>query len=335
MSASFLPPVHRRGALRLIGATAAGALGIAAAPALAQEFPGRGPVRIVVPFPPGGAVDSLARLVATELATKWKQSVVVDNRPGANQIIGTQAVASAAPDGYTLLLATTGHAINATLLEGKLPYNPVKDFAPAAFSATAPNILVAHPSAGASLRELLAQLRASPGKLNAGHPGVGTTQHLTLEILKSATKTDYGIVGYKGTAPALNALLAGEVSFMFDVAAAIPHVKAGKLRALAVTSPARYSLLPDVPTLAEAGLPGVEIFSWYAFLAPAATPAPVLERINRDIDEVLQQPAVRQRLVAYGLEPAKRMQPVEIARFVESEAGRWGKVIRDAGVKAE
>jgi tripartite-type tricarboxylate transporter receptor subunit TctC len=334
MSDSLSSP-RRRTALRLLAAAAASSGLAAPLVARAQEFPQKGPVRLVVPFPPGGAVDALARVVAAELTTKWKQSVVVDNKPGGNQIIGTQAVATAAPDGYTLLLATTGHAVNATLIQAKLPYDPLKDFTPLTLSATAPNILVAHPSAPATLKDLVAYMRAHPGKLNAGHPGVGTTLHLNLEILKSATHTDFAVVGYKGTAPALNALLAGEVAFMFDVTAAIPHVKSGRLRALAVTSTERSSQLPDVPTMAEAGVPGVDVFSWYAFMAPAGTPSAVVDRLNRDINSVLEDPAVRQRLLTYGLEPGKRMSAPQVARFVQGEVRRWGNVIREAKVQAE
>ena len=301
-------------------------------PARAQSFPDR-PVRIVVPFPPGGAVDALARVTAESLTQKWKQNVIVENRPGGNQIIGTQSIAAAAPDGLALLLATTGHAVNATLIE-KLPYDPVKDFTAVALSATAPNILVVNPAVPAdTLKEFIDYARSNPGKLNASHPGTGTTLHLGLEILKAATKTDFTIVGYKGTAPALNAVLAGEVDFMFDVTAAVPHVKAGKLKALAVTSSTRASLLPEVPTLAEAGLPDVEIFSWYAYLAPAGTPPAILAQLNRDIAEALGSPSVQGRLVGYGLEPAKRMGPKEVDDFIRQEIDRWAKVLKDAGVK--
>jgi tripartite-type tricarboxylate transporter receptor subunit TctC len=300
----------------------------------AQSFPDR-PVRIVVPFPPAGAVDALARVTAELLTQKWKQNVIVENRPGGNQIIGTQTVATAAPDGHTLLLATTGHAVNATLIE-KLPYDPLKDFAAVALSATAPNILVVNPEVPAgTFQEFIDYAKRNPGKLNASHPGTGTTLHLGLEILKAATKTDFTIVAYKGTAPALNAVLAREVDFMFDVTAAVPHVKAGKLKALAVTSPARAAILPDVPTLAEAGLPGVEIFSWYAYLAPAGTPVAVLDRLNHDIAEVLGGPAVQGRLTNYGLEPGKPMRPREVDAFARQEVERWATVLKDAGVKAQ
>lgn len=329
---SFAP--RRKLLLRWLGVALAAA-GAAALPAAhAQGFPER-PVRIVVPFPAGGAVDALARVVAERLAQKWKQGVVVDNKPGGNQIIGTQNVSTAPADGHTLLLATTGHAVNATLID-KLPYDPLQDFSALTLSATAPNILVVNPAVPATtLQELVAYAKANPGKLSAGHPGNGTTLHLSLEILKAATRTDFTIVGYKGTAPSLNAVLAREVDFMFDVTAAVPHVKAGKLRALAVTSATRSPLLPDVPTLAEAELPGVEVFSWYAFLAPAGTPKSVVDRLNRDINDVLDEPAIRQRLTTYGLEPGRRMQAGDVDAFIRTEIARWGKVVKDAKVKAD
>ncbi len=309
-------------------------LALCSVPAAAQDYPSR-PVRIVVPFPPGGAVDALARVLADQLGERWKQSVVVDNRPGGNQIIGTQNVASSPADGFALLLASTGHAVNATLID-KLPYDPVKDFAPVALAATAPNILVVNPSVPATtFKQFIAYAKAHPGKLTASHPGNGTTLHLGLEILKAATDTDFVIVGYKGTAPALNAVLAKEVDFMFDVTASVPHVRAGRLRALAVTGATRAAVLPEVPTLAEAGLPGVEIVSWYGVLAPAGTPEPVITQLNHDLHEALASAEVRKRLTGYGLEPARRQSPAQFGEFIGREIERWGKVVRSAGVKAD
>jgi tripartite-type tricarboxylate transporter receptor subunit TctC len=326
-------PVFRRRALQALTTLAIVAAGFEVAPAFAQGFPERA-VRIVVPFPPGGAVDALARVTAERLSQKWKQSVVVENRAGGNQIIGTQTVATAAPDGLTLLLATTGHAVNATLIE-KLPYDPLRDFAAVALSATAPNILVVNPAVPAgTLQEFIAFAKAHPGKLTAGHPGHGTTLHLGLEVLKAATGTDFTIVGYKGTAPSLNAVLAHEVDFMFDVTAAAPHVRAGKLKALAVTSASRAAILPEVPTLAEGGLAGVDIFSWYAYLVPAATPAAIVEQLGQDIAEALGNPSAQERLVTYGLEPVRPMAPREVDAFIRQEVERWAKVVKDAGVKA-
>jgi tripartite-type tricarboxylate transporter receptor subunit TctC len=302
--------------------------------AQAQTFPDR-PVRIVVPFTPGGAVDVLARVVAEQLAAKWKQSVIVENKPGANQIIGTQNVASSAADGYTLLLATTGHAVNATLIE-KLPYDPIADFRAVALAAMAPNILVVNSALPVTtLRQLIDHAKAHPGKLNAAHPGNGTTMHLSLEILKASTGIDFLTVGYKGTAPALNAVLSGEADFMFDVTAAVPHVKAGKLRALAVTSAARSTLLPEVPTFAEAGLPGVEISSWYAFLVPSGTPTALRDRLGRDIEEVLARAPIRQKLGEYGLGVASARKPGEVDEFIRTEVVRWRKVLKDANITAQ
>ena len=300
----------------------------------AQTFPERA-VRIVVPFPPGGAVDVLARVVGEQLALGWKQSVIVDNKPGANQIIGTQNVATSAADGYTLLLATTGHAVNATLIE-KLPYDPIADFRGVALAATAPNILVVNPALPiTSLRQLIDYAKGHPGKLNAAHPGNGTTMHLGLELLKATTGIDFLTVGYKGTAPALTAVLSGEADFMFDVTAAVPQVKAGKLRALGVASASRSTLLPDAPTFAEAGLPGVEMSSWYAFLVPNGTPPAVRARLGRDIEEVLARPAIRKRLAEYGLDPVPPKSPTEVDEFIRAEVVRLGKVVKDAHITAQ
>lgn len=318
-------------ASRSVALWATGLLVLAAwsPPVEAQGYPER-TVRIVVPFPPGGAVDVLARVVGEQLALEWKQSVVVDNRPGANQIIGTQNVASAPADGYSLLLATTGHAVNATLIE-KLPYDPVADFRAVALAATAPNILVVNSKLPvATLRELIDYAKAHPGKLNAAHPGNGTTMHLALELLKASAGIDFLTVGYKGTAPALNAVLSGEADFMFDVTAAVPQVKAGKLRALGVASANRSTLLPDAPTFAEAGLPGFEMSSWYAFLVRTGTPEAARNRLGRDIEEVLSRPAIRKRLAEYGLDSVPARSPVEVDEFVRAEVVRLGKVVKGA-----
>ena len=328
---SSRPPTRRRALATAVAAIGALAWSTRVA---AQTFPER-TVRIVVPFPPGGAVDVLARMVADQLAAEWKQGVVVENRPGANQIIGTQNVAASPADGYSVLLATTGHAVNATLIE-KLPYDPVADFHAVALAATAPNILVANASLPiASLRQLVEYARSHPGKLNGAHPGNGTTMHLGLELLKAAAGIDFLTVGYKGTAPALNAVLSGEADFMFDVTAAVPHVKAGKLRALGVASAARSTLLPETPTFAEAGLPGVEMSSWYAFLVPAATPVAVRIRLGRDIADVVSRPAIRRKLAEYGLGAVTPRSPAEVDEFIRSEVVRLGKVVKDAHITVQ
>ena len=299
---------------------------------LAQEFPGRA-VRIVVPFPPAGAVDILARVIAQKLDEKWRTGVIVENRPGAGTVIGTDVVAKAPPDGHTMVLAVTAHAVNATLM-AKLPFDPVKDFAPIVLAATAQNILVSHPAVPAnSVRELIAHAKANPGKLNAGSPGLGTTMHLAAEMLKSAAGIQYTVVHYKGTQPSLNALLAGEVSFLFDAGVSLPHIQAGKLKALAVTSAQRAAILPDVPTMIEAGVPDFVALSWYGFLAPAQTPEATIGILNREINAALKDPQVRERILKIGLEPAGGS-AAEFAQHVRAEVAKWGKVVREAGIKA-
>jgi tripartite-type tricarboxylate transporter receptor subunit TctC len=299
----------------------------------AQEFPSR-PVRIVVPFTPAGPVDILGRVIAERLAARWKSGAIVENRPGAGTVIATEFVARAAPDGHTLLLAVTSHAVNATLVE-KLPFDPVKDFAPVVLAATAQNILAVPPSVNArSAAELIALARANPGKLNAGSPGKGTTLHLAAEMLKSAAGIDFAIIHYKGAQPALNALLSGEVSFMFDAGTVVPHAQAGKLRVLAVTGPKRSPILPEAPTMIESGLPAFEVVSWYGFLAPAGTPRPAIDALNRAVNEALAEPEVRARIARINLEPAGGT-PEELDRYVREQIARWGAVIRAAGVKAD
>ena len=299
----------------------------------AQEFPAR-TVRIVVPFTPAGPVDILGRVIAERLAGRWKTGAIVENRPGAGTVIGTELVAKAAPDGHTLLLAVTSHAVNATLVD-KLPFDPVKDFAPVVLAATAQNILVVNPSVKArSPAELIALAKANPGKLNAGSPGKGTTLHLAAEMLKSAAGIDFAIIHYKGSQPALNALLSGEVSFMFDAGTVVPHAQAGKLRVLSVTGPKRSPILPEAPTMIESGLPGFEVVSWYGFLAPAGTPRSAIDALNRAINEALLEPEVRTRIGRVNLEPAGGT-PEELDRYIRNQIAHWGAVIRAAGVKSD
>ena len=302
-------------------------------PLAAQDFPPR-TLRIVVPFTPAGPVDVLGRILAERLAARWKAGAIVENRPGAGTVIGTEAVAKAAPDGTTLLLAVTSHAVNATLVE-KLPFDPVKDFAPVVLAATAQNILaVPAASSARTLADLAALARSQPGKLNAGSPGKGTTLHLAAEMLKSAAGIDFAIVHYKGAQPALQALLAGEVDFMFDAGTVVPQVQAGKLRALAVTGPKRSPFLPEAPTMIESGLPSFEVVSWYGLLAPAGTPRAAIEQLNRAVNEALAEPEVRSRLARINLEAAGGT-PEELERLVREQIARWGKAIREAGVRAE
>ncbi len=301
--------------------------------ALAQGFPSR-PVRIVVPFPPAGAVDILGRVVGQKLSEKWKQPVVIENRPGAGTVLATDLVAKAPADGYTLLVAVTSHTINATLV-GKLPFDPIRDFSPIALAATGLTILVVHPSVPANtVPELIAYAKANPGKLNFGSPGSGTAMHLSGEMFKTAAGINIVHVPYKGTQPVLNAVLAGEVAFTFDTGISLPQVKAGKLKAFAVTSTRRASAAPELPTMSEAGLPGFEAQSWYGFLAPAGVPAPILDQLNRDINETLRDPEGRERLLRIFLEP-QGSTSAEFEQFLKADIVRWAPVVRASGAKAD
>jgi tripartite-type tricarboxylate transporter receptor subunit TctC len=305
----------------------------AAAPSEAQEFPTR-PIRIVVPFTPAGAVDVLGRLIAERVGARWKTGAIVENRPGAGTVIGTDTVAKAAPDGYTILLAVTSHAVNATLVE-KLPFDPIGDFAPIVLAATAQNILAVNPSVAARTpAELIALAKANPGKLNAASPGKGTTLHLAAEMLKTAAGIDFTIVHYKGSQPALTALLSGEVAFMFDPGTVVPQAQAGKVRILAVTGAKRSPVLPDVPTMIESGLPGFEVVSWYGFFVPAGTPRRVIDELNRAINDAVREKAVQERMARINMEPAGST-PEEFDRFVREQIKRWGAVIRAANVKQD
>ena len=304
-----------------------------AATSQAQEFPAR-PIRIVVPFTPAGPVDVLGRLIAERLGARWKTGAIVENRPGAGTIIGTDAVAKAAPDGYTILLAVTSHAVNATLVD-KLPFDPIADFAPIVLAATAQNILVVNPSVPAHTPgELIALAKANPGKLNAASPGKGTTLHLAAEMLKKDAGIDFTIVHYKGSQPSLTALLSGEVAFMFDPGTVVPQAKAGKVRILAVTGAKRSPVLPDVPTMIESGLPGFEVISWYGFFAPAGTPRRVVDELNAAINDAVRDPSVRERMSRINMEPAGGT-PEELDRFLREQIKRWGAVIRAANVKQD
>lgn len=300
---------------------------------LAQEFPTQ-TVRIIVPFPPSGPVDIVGRIVAERLAAKWKVPVIVENRPGAGTVIGTDVVAKAPADGHTILLAVTAHAVNATLVK-KLPYDTLKDFAPIVLAATAPNILAVNPSVPAkTTNELIAYIKANPGKLNASSHGKGNTSHLAAEMLKAAAGLDFTVIQYKGAQPAVTALMTGEVSFMFDTGAVIPLSQSGKVRVIGTTGPKRSNAFPDVPTLIESGLKGFEVVSWYGFLAPAATPKAALDTLNRGINEALADPEARARIIKFNLDPAGGTQE-ELERIVRSQVVRWASVIKNAGIEPD
>ena len=309
---------------------------LAAAPmAGAQAYPAK-PIRIVVPFPPGGATDILARAVAQKLTDAWGQAVVVDNRPGAGGNIGSEIVAKAAPDGYTLEMGTVGtHAINASLY-AKMPYDHVKDFAPVILVAGVPNVLVVNPSLPvSSVQELIAYAKANPGKLNFASSGSGTSIHLAGELFKVMAGVQMTHIPYKGSAPALQDLIGGQVQLMFDnLPPSLPHIKAGKLRALAVTSATRSSALPDTPTIAESGLPGFEASSWFGVLAPAGTPPAIIARLNAEIGAWLASAEAKEKMLALGANIGGGS-PEDFARHIAAETAKWQKVVKASGAKVD
>ncbi|CAN7715753.1 tripartite tricarboxylate transporter substrate binding protein [Variovorax sp. LjRoot290] len=301
----------------------------------AQDYPAK-PVSLVVGFAPGGSADILARLMAQKLGGPLGQTVIVDNRPGAGATIATAAVAAAKPDGYTLLMVTSGHA-GSSALYPKLSYDTQKSFDPVAKVGASPVVIVAPASTPyKQMKDVVDAARKSPGKLNYAAGGGGaTTTSLAAEFLKSETKIDMVMVPYKGSGPALTALLSGEVDVGFDIpSSALPHIKSGKLRPLAVTTRTRSSVLPDVPTVAEQGLPGFEVTGWFGILAPAGTPPAVIARLNKEVNAVLSDPDTRQKLESLGVEAASGS-PAEFGKLIESETKRYGDAIRKLGIKAE
>jgi len=310
------------------------ALVAAASTAVAQPFPSR-PVKIIVPFPPGGSADAAARIIAEKTSEEWKQPVLVENKPGAGTTIAAAFVAGSAPDGYVLYLTgPISHAVSAALYKN-LGYDAVSSFAAVARLASAPFILVVHPSVKAnSVRELIELARARPGALTYASSGSGAAPHLAAEMLASMTGTKFVHVPFKGTAPALVALLGGQVDFQIADVAAIPHMRAGKLRALAVTTARPSALVPGVPSVAESGVPGFDVPSATGILAPAGTPREVVAKINSAINRALATGEVRQRLNAQGFEPAPET-PEEFAAFLASEVRKYARVIQEAGVRID
>ena len=303
--------------------------------ALAQAYPTK-PVTIIVPFAAGGTTDILARIIGQALTAELGQSVVVDNRVGAGGNIGGQAAAKAAPDGHTLFMGTVGtHAINASLYK-KMPFDPVKDFAPLTRVANVPNLLVANPAQPyKSVKDLIAYAKANPGKVNFGSSGNGSSIHLSGELFKSLAKVDMQHVPYKGSAPAVTDLLGNQIAIMFDnMPSAIQHVRSGKLVPLAVTTAKRSPELPNVPTIAEAGVPGYEATSWFGMFAPAGTPAPVLAKLNAAIVKVLAQPDVKKKINEQGAEVYSET-PEQFAAFIQAESVKWGKVVKESGASLD
>ena len=303
--------------------------------ALAQAYPTK-PVTIIVPFAAGGTTDILARIIGQALTAELGQSVVVDNRAGAGGNIGGQAAAKAAPDGHTLFMGTVGtHAINASLYK-KMPFDPVKDFAPLTRVANVPNLLVANPAQPyKSVKDLIAYAKANPGKVNFGSSGNGSSIHLSGELFKSLAKVDMQHAPYKGSAPAVTDLLGNQIGIMFDnMPSAIQHVRSGSLVPLAVTTAKRSPELPNVPTIAEAGVPGYEATSWFGMFAPAGTPAPVLAKLNAAIVKVLAQPDVKKKINEQGAEVYSET-PEQFAAFIQAESVKWGKVVKESGASLD
>jgi tripartite-type tricarboxylate transporter receptor subunit TctC len=304
-------------------------------PSQAQTYPDR-TVRIIVPFAPGGSTDIVARITSQKLSERFKQSVVIDNRPGGGGNIGSDMVAKSPPDGYTLLLGTVGNlAINPSLYK-KMPYDPLKDLAPIGYYGSAPNILVVHPSLPPrSVRELIAFVRSKPGQLNYGSGGTGGSIHLAAELFKSLAKVDMVHVPYKGSAPALIDLLGGQTQLMFaTMPPALPHVKSGRLRALGVTGTQRSPLVPELPTIAESGLAGYEITQWWALMGPPGLPPAIVTRLNSELNAMLQQSDVKERFTSEGAVTAPNT-PEWLASFMKSEVVKWAKVVRASGATAD
>jgi len=299
----------------------------------AQDYPNR-TIRIIVPFTPGGATDVVTRIVAQKVSEQTGRQVVTDNRGGAGGIVGAEAVAKAPPDGYTLVMGTSGtHAINASLYP-KLSYDPVKDFAPVTRTALLPSMILAHPSVPATnVRELIAIAKRNPGQLT--YASSGSAQYLTGALFTSMAEIDMLHVPYKGGGQAMPAQLGGEVALSFStVVSSLPHVKSGRLRGLAVTSAKRTPAAPEFPTVAESGLPGYEAVSWYGVLAPAGTPRDILMRLNMEIVRALKLPEVRQLMLAQGAEPVSES-PEQFAALIKSDIAKWGDVVKKSGAKAD
>ena len=308
-------------------------IALSAVPAAAQQTYPSKPIRLVVPYPAGGATDFFARLVFTKMSETLGQQVVVENRPGAGTAIGASEVARSAPDGYTLLLGDAGtYAFNPTLYK-KLSYDPVRDFSPVSLTGRFALILAVHPSVSAkNVAEFVAAAKSQPGTINYGAPGPGSPIHLAMEFFRQRAGLNMTPIPYKGGADAMNDLLGGRISAMFpDIASGLPQIRAGKLRALAVASEKRVAALPDLPTIGESGYPGFEAWAWQGFVAPAKTPRPVINRLNAEFVKVTADPAIRQKLSESGFE-LQTSTPEQFADYIKAEIAKWAKVIRESNI---
>ena len=310
------------------------AFGLCASPALGQTYPSK-PVRFVVPFPAGGTTDLLTRVLAKKLNETWGQSVLVENRPGGGTNIGMDYVAKSPPDGYTVVLGSPAVAINPTLYSS-MPYDPAKELAPVTMLAAVPNILVVHPSIPAdSVRSLITVAKAKPGQLDYASSGNGSSQHMSAELFKYMAKIDMTHVPYKGVAPAMTDLVGGHVTLMFaPMVTAQPHYKAGRLRALAVTTAKRSPAEPIIPTIAESGFPGYEAISWNAILVPARTPKDIIDRLHGDIVKVLRMPDVKALYSSQGAE-AIGDTPDQLGAYIKAETSKWAKIVKSSGARVD
>ena len=301
----------------------------------AQEYPAR-PIRVIVPSTAGGSVDTLARMVGSHLSVRWRQQVVVDNRSGAGGIIAAEITAKAPPDGYTLIMATIAAMATNVSLSRKLPYDPVRDFAPVTLVASQQLVLLVHPAVAAkSVQELIQLAKAKPGQLTFASAGSGSGGHLSGDLLKILANIDVTHVPYKGVAPALVDVISGQVAMTFSsMISGLPHVRSGKTRSLAVTGAHRSPAAPELPTMIESGVKGYESSTWYGLLAPKATPRAIVMKLNREIVAILQLPEVKNHLLAEGAEPVGNA-PEEFGEFIKAELAKWGKVIRAAGLRTD
>jgi tripartite-type tricarboxylate transporter receptor subunit TctC len=303
--------------------------------ARAQAWPAR-PVRWIVPYTPGGITDATTRIVTERLTSALGQNIVVENRPGANSLIGAEAAAKAAPDGYTIITVIAGHAANATLYAGKLSFDPVKSFAPVSLMGIAPLILTCNNDfPPKDVKELIAYAKANPGKIKYGSSGVGAAAHLTTELIKQTTGIEMTHVPYRGTAPALQDLIGGSIQILIDAPSSMmPQVRAGKIRALAMLSKERLESAKEVPTIVEAGGPPIESATWMMALAPAGTPKEIVDRLSKEVAKVVESPEVKERFATMGIIPGG-YDPVRTGQFLADEVARWARVIQAAGVTAE
>ena len=321
----------------MIAACAAGATLLAASQASAQtDYPDR-PITIVVPFTAGGATDLLARMAAERLRSGLGATVIVENKPGAASTVGAAHVAKAPPDGYTLLMATSTTLAISKALYKKLPYDPVTDFTPITLVAAVPFSLVVTPSLPVnSLKEFIAYAKSKPGELSYGSSGNGSPHHLAAEMLKTAAGLDIRHVAYRGSVPAMQDVIGGHIPFMFvDLQPALPQIREGKLRVLGVTTPKRVAAAPDIPTLAESGLPGYELVAWQGLVAPAGVPRPIVDRLASQIGALVSAPETRAKLLAIALEPLPGSTPDSFAAFVKSEVERWAPIVMASGASVE